>query len=70
MRPSALSSCHPLWNANRKKEGVSPISADLTPKIGCHGKIPSAMVKQIPDQTSTATQNLVKMSLVGSEISL
>jgi len=32
-RPSAFQSCHPLWNAIPKKEGVSPISADFAPKI-------------------------------------
>ena len=37
MRPSTLPSCYPLWNASPKKEGVSPISADLAPKIGCRG---------------------------------
>jgi len=31
-RPSALPSCHPLWNASVKNEGTSPISADLEPK--------------------------------------
>jgi len=40
MRPSTLTSCHPLWNASPKKEVVSPISADLAPEIGCHGNVP------------------------------
>jgi len=40
-RPSAFPICHPLWNAIPKKEGVSPISADCAPKIGCHGNVPS-----------------------------
>ena len=40
MRPSAFPSCHPLWNSSPKKEGVSPIRADLASKIGCHGNVP------------------------------
>jgi len=39
-RPSAFPYCRPLWNASPKKEGVSPISADFAPKIGCHGNVP------------------------------
>ena len=30
-------SCHLLWNANPKKEGVSPISTDFA---RCHGNVP------------------------------
>jgi len=39
-RLSAFPRCHPLWNAIPKKEGMSPISADFAPKIGCHGNAP------------------------------
>jgi len=31
-RPSTFPSCHPLWNASPKKEGVSPTSADFALK--------------------------------------
>jgi len=39
-RLSAFPYYHPVWNANPKKESVSPISADFAPKIGCHGNVP------------------------------
>jgi len=40
MRPSALPSCHPFWNANSKKEDLFADFADLAPKIGCYGNVP------------------------------
>ena len=52
---SAFTSCHPLWNASPKKEGVLPISADFASKIGCHGNLPWPIGKPIPDWTSTST---------------
>jgi len=54
-RPSAFPSCHRLWNASPEKEGVSPISADFAPKIGCHDNVPWPIGKSIPDWTSTPT---------------
>ena len=32
---------------DRGEEGVSPISADLAPNIGCHGNVPLAIAKRI-----------------------
>jgi len=66
---------HPLWNATPKKEGVSSISADLAPKIGCHGNVPWPIAKPMPDRASIAAcytnpENLVKIGLIVSEISL
>jgi len=52
-RPSVFPSCHPLWNASPKKEGLSPISADFAPKIGCYSNVPWPIGKPIPDWTST-----------------
>ena len=42
--PFALPSCHPLWDASPKNEGIF---ADLAPKIGCHGNVPWAIAKGI-----------------------
>jgi len=35
-----FSMLHQLCNASPKKDGVSPISGDFAPKIGCHGNVP------------------------------
>jgi len=53
--PSAFPSCHPLWNASPKKEGVPSILADFALKIGCHSNVPSTIGKAMPDWTSTPT---------------
>ena len=43
------------WRNATMRAGVSPISADLAPKIGCHGNVPWSIARPIPNWTSTAT---------------
>ena len=50
-------------NASPKKEGVSPISADFAPKIGCHCNVLGRTRNQYQ------IEHLVKIGLVVSEIS-
>jgi len=64
MRPCAFQSCQPLWKVSPKKEGMSLISANC----GCHGNVPWAIVKRIPNWSYP--KNLVKISMLGCEIFL
>jgi len=74
VHPSALPSCHPLWNESPMKKRHFADFADLAPKIGCHGNVPWVIAKWI--QTEHLQPHvyqhwkLVKIGLVGSEISL
>ena len=74
MRPSAVPS---LVECESQEGRCFADFADLAPKIDCHGNVPWAIAKRISDWTSTATcllstnpENLVKIGLVNSEISL
>jgi len=75
MRPSAFPFCHPLWSASPKKEGVSPISADFSLKISCHGPWQRPLIDpetnsrlNIYANMSIISENLVKIGPVVSEI--
>jgi len=74
--PSAFPYCHPLRNASPKKEGVSPISDDFPSKIGCQPwqrpftDMETNTRLNIYTNISTTPENVVKIGLVVSEISL